>query len=83
MNLIGEIFSKLKIKECDYQLVNVSGKAVYISGHKGIVVFSDKQMVFKLKNRKTLMVVGKELSIIEMDEASALIGGEIISLEVV
>ena len=51
--------------------------------YKGIVVFSDKQMVFKLKNRKTLMIVGKELSIIEMDEASALIGGEIISLEVV
>ena len=83
INLVSEIFSKIKIKESDYQIINMSGSAVYVFNHCGIVVFSSEQMVFKLKVKKTLMVTGEQLSLVEMDNNSVLISGRIASTEVV
>lgn len=83
INLINEIVEKIKVNSYDYQIVNISGKAVYIYNHLGIVVFSDTQMVFKLKGKKTLMIFGEELSLIEMDKTSVLVSGIIVKTEVI
>ncbi len=83
VGLLNEFLDKFKDDNLYYQVVNLSGKAVYIYNHLGIVVFSPEQMVFKVKERKTLLINGIDLSIIEMDSSSAVIGGTINSIEVV
>lgn len=83
INLTSELMTKLKISTCNYQLINISGNAIYVYNHKGIVVFSPSQMVFKLKGKKTLIVEGENLSLVEMDSVSVIISGTIFKTEVV
>ena len=61
----------------------MSGRVVYVYNHKGIIVFSSTQMVFKMKGRKTLIVYGDDLSLVEMDKTSVVISGIITKTEVV
>ena len=63
-NFFSEIKKELKLPalEGQYQLVDIGGKAVYVEGHKGLVMLSESIVVFKTKS-KIISVSGKELKL--------------------
>ena len=44
-NLIGEIKKEYNLPfTCEYNLLNISGKALYVEGHEGVIKFSKELM---------------------------------------
>ena len=66
----------------DYNIVNISGRLVYVEGHKGLVVLSDKKIVFKLKKGQA-SIEGAGLVLAELAENTLFIKGKIESVETV
>lgn len=82
-NFFDEIKSKMKIKEdalYDYNLVNISGRVLYAEGHKGILLLSDKKVVFKIKKGQ-IEVEGSGLVLAELNENVLFIQGKIDKVE--
>ena len=83
-NFFYEIKKKINTKNGDfesYNIVNISGKALYIEGHKGLLVLSNEKIVVKLKQAQ-VEVLGRELFLAELTENTLLIEGKIIKVEV-
>ena len=80
-NFFSEIKKNLKIDSSDYQLVNISGKCLYVEGHKGLINITDEIVMFKTKN-KIISVSGKDLKIKILSESTLSIVGEIEAIEV-
>lgn len=83
-NFFDEIKNKLCIKEDAvgaYNIINISGRALYAEGHKGIVILSSEKIVFKLKFG-CMHVVGRDLILAELNQNSLYISGEILKTEV-
>jgi hypothetical protein len=79
--LIRELLSTLNINK-EYEYTNLSGKAVYLSGHNGILDFNSSNITFKLNDKKNFVIIGENLVINELNKDEAIITGKIISLEV-
>lgn len=82
-NFFDEIKNKVSFKEDvlnDYNIVNISGKIVYIEGHKGLLILSEKNVVCKLK-RGQIEVCGSGLYLAELSENTILIQGKIERVE--
>lgn len=83
-NFFDEI--KNKISKIDtallgnYNIVNISGKIVYIEGHKGLTTLSKETIVCKVKNGR-IVVEGKNLLLEELSENTLKIIGEIVKVE--
>ena len=60
-----------------YRYVNLSGRAVYIQGHKGFTVISEEAMALKVPGRKKLTVTGKGMCVQYLSGDDAVIAGEI------
>ena len=60
-----------------YRYVNLSGKAVYIQGHKGFTVISEDAMTLKVQGKKKLSVTGKGMRVQYLSGDDAVIVGEI------
>jgi hypothetical protein len=75
MSLIYEL-----IKEnAGFTIINANGKELYIEGINKLVSVSENEI--KLSSKKALIVIeGKELYIIELDEGSVTVSGEILSV---
>lgn len=83
LNEIDNLFAKeFDISVSEYRYVNVAGKYLYIEGHKGILLLSDDEMVFKLK-RKNLSVNGTDLQIKLFENSTAVVSGNIINVKVI
>ena len=64
----------------NYNIVNISGKILYVEGHTGICMLSRQVISFKCK--KTLIVVeGENLVLNELMDKTLKITGEIKSVE--
>ncbi|MBO5394434.1 MAG: hypothetical protein J6A28_00820 [Clostridia bacterium] len=82
-NFFDEIKAKMGIKDdalYDYNIVNVSGRLLYAEGHKGLVVLSDRQIVFKLKSGQAV-VEGSGLILAELAQNTLFIKGKITKVE--
>lgn len=84
-NFFDEIKKGLKGVETDllnsYNLVNISGKVLYVEGHKGITILSKERVAFKVKHGR-VTVEGKNLILQELTENTMKIVGEIRLVEV-
>jgi len=65
----------------DYNLVNMSGKALYVEGHLGILQLSKELISFRVK-RGVVVVEGSGLSLKILAENILCIEGKIKKLEV-
>ena len=77
-NFFSEIKKELKLPEVsgEYNLVNLSGKALYVEGHKGLLLLGEEKIMFKVKG-KIVIVMGKGLKIKEMTKEILSLVGEI------
>lgn len=64
-----------------YNLVNISGKLLYVEGHKGLTLLSKDIISFKIKGGR-INVEGKDLVLNELTENTMKIVGQIIKVEV-
>ena len=83
-NFFDEIKSRLCIKEdvlSDYNIVNISGRVLYVEGHKGLSVLSPEQVAFKVK-RGRVVVEGKEIMLAELSQNTMLLQGKIDRVEI-
>ena len=65
----------------DYRYVNISGKYVYVEGHSGISVLTDKEISFKIK-KKIIKISGSDLIIKYFDISTAIVQGQIVNVVV-
>ena len=82
-NFFEEIKKELSMSDLssEYQLVNISGKIVYVEGHRGLVSLGEELIVFKTK-RKIISVSGKDLKLKILSKTTLSIIGEIEAIEV-
>ncbi len=65
----------------DYNIVNMSGKLLYVEGHKGVTVISKEVIAFKVKKGR-VVVEGKDFIVKELTENTLLVQGEIKKTEI-
>lgn len=83
-NFFDEIKSKARLKNdvlVDYNMVNISGKLLYVEGHKGITILSPNSVAFKVKGGR-IVVEGENLMLLELSENTMLIQGKIDKVEI-
>ena len=64
----------------EFNIVNVSGKFLYVEGHCGITIINDNYLAFKIKGGR-FIVEGKNFIIKELTENTLLLQGSIIKME--
>lgn len=83
-NFFDELKKSLKNENLvdRYNIVNVSGKILYVEGHTGICQLSKEVISFKVKGG-VVIVEGKGLILNELMEKTLKITGEIKKVEVI
>lgn len=82
-NFFDEIKSglrKVDDKLNSYCMINLSGKLLYVEGHKGILALSKELVVFKTKFTK-VSVTGEGMLLEELSENTLKISGKIQKVE--
>lgn len=83
-NFFGEVKENLKnSNKADFDsfnIINISGKILYVEGHLGLVTLSKEQISFKVK-KAVVMVEGKEMILSELSENTLKICGQIKKVE--
>lgn len=83
-NFFDEIKDKIKGIKGDvfdnFHVVNLSGKIVYVEGHKGLLHLSKERIVFKVQGG-VISVEGQNMSLSELSENTLLLVGEILKVE--
>ena len=83
-NFFDEIKNKVKTTKEDFfdnfNIVNLSGKIIYVEGHMGLVLLSKEKIIFKVK-RGQVSVEGKDLKMPEISENTLLISGQVERVE--
>ena len=83
-NFFDEIKSKMGLTTdvlSDYNIVNISGKMLYIEGHKGVTVLTEQMVAFKIKGGR-VVVDGSHMILEELTENTMLIQGQIKRVEI-
>ncbi len=80
-NFFVEIKSGLGEIQKKYNIVNVSGKLVYIEGHKGLSILSKELICLKIK-KGNIKIEGQNLILKEIYDECAKITGIIEKIEV-
>ena len=81
-NLIGEIKKEYNLPfTCEYNLLNISGKALYVEGHEGVIKFSKELISFKTK-KGVVVVEGDGLNLKVLSSTTLCIEGKIKKTEV-
>ena len=63
-----------------YNIVNISGRILYVEGHRGITTLSKSNITFKVKGGR-IVVEGKDMIMAELTENTLKIVGNIIKIE--
>ena len=83
-NFLGEIKDNIKnSKNFDldsFNIINVSGRLLYVEGHLGLVSLSKELISFKVKNG-VIMVEGRDMILAELSENTIKICGSIKKVE--
>lgn len=77
-NFLGEIKQNLKngIGIESFNLINISGRLVYIEGHAGLVTLSKELVSLKIKSGM-IVIEGSDLTLCELTENTIKISGNI------
>ena len=73
--------SKYKDMLNDFNIVNISGRLLYIEGHKGLTVLTNEMIAFKI-NKGRVVVEGEDMVLAELTQNTMLIEGKIIKTEI-
>lgn len=79
-------FDELKKKSTNaevlsnFNIVNMSGKMMYVEGHQGLTVLSTQMIAFKVKKGR-YVVEGEDLKLSELTENTMIIQGKIVKTE--
>ncbi len=65
----------------DYNLINLSGHALYVEGHLGVLLISENELCFKVKGG-VVRVIGEKLRLKDLSPNTLCIEGNIFSQEV-
>lgn len=66
----------------NYQIINISGKVVYVEGHRGLTSLSKEEIAFKVKGGR-VVIEGSELVLAELTDTTIKICGNIKKQEVI
>lgn len=84
-NFFNEVKNKLGDIDSDFlndfNIVNISGKLLYVEGHQGLTVLSPTTIAFKIKKGRVI-VDGENLLLKELTDNTLLIQGKIIKTEI-
>ncbi len=84
-NFFNEIKDKGQLNNPEflnsYNIVNMSGKLLYVEGHCGVTVISKDLIAFKIKKGR-VVVEGNEFIVKELTENTLLVQGEIKKTEI-
>ena len=84
-NFFNEIKDKGQLNNPEflnsYNIVNMSGKLLYVEGHSGVTVISKDLIAFKIKKGR-VVVEGNEFIVKELTENTLLVQGEIKKTEI-
>lgn len=64
----------------EFNLVNMSGKMLYVEGHLGLTVMTEEMIAFKIKNGR-IVVEGANLFLSELTDNTMVIKGKIVKTE--
>ncbi len=79
-------FDELKKKSTNteilsnFNIVNMSGRLMYVEGHQGLTVLSPQMIAFKVKKGR-YVVEGEDLKLSELTDNTMLIQGKIVKTE--
>ncbi len=65
----------------DYNIVNLSGKLLYVEGHQGVTVLSNETVAFKIKKGR-VVVEGENFILNELTCNTLLLQGKINKVEI-
>lgn len=83
INFFNELKKEYKLPALsEYNLVNITGKALYVEGHLGLMTLSKEQISFRVKHG-VIIVEGFGLTIKELSENTLLIEGKIKKTEAI
>lgn len=83
-NFFDEI--KRKTAHCkdiigEFNLVNISGRLLYVEGHKGLTVLTQEMIAFKIKKGRVI-IEGENMVLTELTSNTMLIEGKIVKTEI-
>ena len=64
----------------DFNIVNISGKMLYVEGHIGLTIMTPQTIAFKIKGGR-MVVEGEGLFLSELSDNTMIIKGKIIKME--
>ncbi len=79
-NFFNEIKGNLKSNFDSFNIINISGRLLYVEGHLGLVTLSKELISFKVKGG-VVMVEGSEMILAELNENTIKITGIIKKVE--
>ena len=65
----------------DYNIINLSGKLLYVEGHQGVTIVNSEMLAFKIK-RGRVVVEGEELFLCELTDNTLTVQGKINKMEI-
>ncbi len=84
-NFFSELKSKIGDANIDlyneFNIINVSGKLLYVEGHNGLTILSPTTIAFKIK-RGRVVVDGENMFLKELTDNTLMIQGKISKTEI-
>ena len=65
----------------DYNIVNISGKILYVEGHQGLTIITSSQLAFKIKKGR-VVIDGENFVLNELTDNTILLYGKINKVEI-
>ncbi len=65
----------------DYNIINLSGKLLYVEGHQGVTILNTEMVAFKIKKGR-VVVEGSDLILNELTDNTLLLQGKINKVEI-
>lgn len=65
----------------DFNIVNISGRLLYVEGHLGLIVLTRQLITFKIKKGR-VMIEGENMTLSELTHNTMIIEGKIVKTEI-
>lgn len=83
-NFFNEVKENIKNSQAldlnSFNIINVSGKLLYVEGHKGLITLSKELVSFRVE-KSVILVEGENITLIELSDTTIKIGGKIKKVE--
>lgn len=83
-NFFNEVKENIKNSQTfdlnSFNIINVSGKLLYVEGHKGLITLSKELISFRVE-KSVVIVEGENMILIELSDTTIKISGKINKVE--